>query len=417
MMLDYIRNKALYALLGLSALVSPAILPGSISSIFAQEQKEESQKQESKSLQELLSEEVKRLEDKEKTPDEYIRLAELYIDQKELFNDEKAEPKLEKLLDAIKGKEGNEFEYVNLLVYEAITGKRKSYGIYITIFTEEGLPPKLESKFHSLYVTKCDDELDKINEHLQKAIELDPSNISAYLRLFEFAARSPVIARTLEEEYDFEKVADFIGMQKMYFDSALKIASKLELADCLRAKYRLLTAHSAFLEKAIECLTLDAIGVPHSKKYLDFRTKCVVECVDELELKLKILPTCEEYLFFISKSISFLRPNIKEFDKQVQFKIIDKIIPACDEALKNYSKKQNTLYWHKAFILSSKANLVVGQKAWEASKLNETAKKLCKECIENYELALKYETDTFMQKYLKECLEKEQKRLLGKKVK
>lgn len=415
MVLDYIRKGALCTLLGLGALVSPAVIPGNVSSVYAQEQKEEPKKQESRGLQELLSEEVKRLEDKEKTPDEYIRLAELYIDQKDILSDEKAKPKLESLLSTIKGKEGFEFQYINLLVSEAITGKRKTSTSYALLLDDKNLPPALQSKIHSLYVTKCGDDSDKVKEHLQKALELDPTNFSAYLRLFELAARSPILARTLNEEYDFDKVAGVISEQERYFNDAVAGASKLDLIDCLRTKYKLLTGHYAFLEKAIACLTLDWIGKPHSKKYLQFRKKCVLDCVNELELKLKILPTLAEYLFFTDKSSCFLEPGYPdEFEKQNQFKIIDKVLIACDVALNKYSERQKHFYWTKANVLFYKAELEAGKKLWNASKLNSAAKKLCKEAIENYELTLTCESDEGNKKFINLRIEKIQQKLMGK---
>ncbi len=417
MVLDYIRKGAICTLLGLGALVSPAVIPCNISSVYAQEKKEEPKKQESRGLQELLSEEIKRLEDKEKTPDEYIRLAELYIDQREILSDEKAKPKLESLLSAIKGKAGFEFQYVNLLVSEAITGKRKTSTPYTLLFDDKNVPPALLSKIHTLYLTKCDDDPDKAKEHLQKALELDPSNVSAYPRLFEIAAQSPILARTLNEEYDFDKVVAVIDKQEMYFKSAIADASKLELLDCLRAKYKLLTGHSAFLEKAIECLTFDWIGKPHSNKYLQFRKKCVLNCFNNFELKLKILSTLDEYLFFTGRSSYLLKPgHPDEFEKQDQFRIIDKVIIACDDALQIYKERQKDFYEIKAHVLHYKAEIEAGgEKNWEASKLNSAAKKSCKDAIENYELALKYESDEVNKNVINSWIKKLQQKITGKK--
>ncbi|MBW2973861.1 hypothetical protein KY346_05735 [Candidatus Woesearchaeota archaeon] len=372
-----------------------------VDSVLGNQAYAQAKKEETKTLQEVLSAEIKRLKDKkDKTVEEQIRFIEMH-DYSMQFVKDKTKEDILKVIQEIKQKAdptNPAFNYILALEANFKGNSSKAKELFQKVVSNESVDKRIRSNA-KLGRLKHSRPVDLSEKDYLSVLDIDPTNLLAYaglLGLKDFKigtfrkdnARLTVIKRNKELD-------DLIKEYKKICDTTIQKADIIKNpVDRLIFKC---AAYKNFIDMFIEekNINFDAYS-QISPTSSDMRFASKNEVKSALRLRLKFAELVDSYLQkwieidpsydnFIIKA-----ENAKEMIRGVgggkkAVKKYDVAIEALTNALK--IRKTCDAYCSLARFLRDKA-INTNQKSWERGKLGRTQKKILANAIDAYETAL-----------------------------
>ena|GEM_PF-4146989 len=390
-----IRNIAL--LLGLSIPGAVAIDTLVDNQVYAQAKKEET-----KTLQEVLSAEIKRLKDKkDKTVEEQIRFIEMH-DYSMQFVKDKTKEDILKLIQEIKQKADPTnlaFDYVLALEAKFKGDSSKAKELFQKVASNENVDKRIRSnaKLGRLNHTRLWTDLSE-KDYLS-VLDIDPTNLLAYAGLLGFKDFKIGTFRKDNEKLTVIKrnkeLDDLIKEYKKICDTTIEKADTIKNpVDRLVFKC---ASYKNFIDMFIEEKNINFdVYSQISPVSSEMKRASKKEVKNALKLRLKFAELVDTYLQkWIEIDPSYDKfvlkaENVKEMIRGVgegrkAVKKYDIAIDALTNALK--IRKTCDAYCSLARFLRDKA-ITTNQKSWERGRLGRTQKTLLANAIDAYENAL-----------------------------
>jgi len=434
MTLDYLRKGALYISLSLAGIAGPAVLysPPSSVSVYAQEKK---------TLEMRLSEEIKELEKKEdKSASEYVRLVDLF------FNFKKDKDKILSIVAEAKksiAEEMPEYQYLQATLLWLNNEQDKAIQIGDAIIQNKRANSRLKSnsvlRFHKPNLEKASYRL--LRSHFQNAIELDDSNLAAYLGLFKDVYEreiknfpDPILEKSFETSSIKDRIKKNRDLENLVSEAVKTYDKAARLHDKIPEKLiYLLEIHKSFADTLtlaiLKVRGTDGIRFPslqaEGSDLISLEKKLYKECFNTgtkcCNALLKIEESYENYM--LKGQINFFGHRAFDDKSRAQLRCYDKAYKAFDKAydlakkmrfaiksssseskdIQDKNKKIGDALYYKGSALLGKAKSLDDSK-WSYNNLNYSQKRLAKKAITAFEGSLKFYPSEYLNRETIELL-------------